>query len=394
MIYCEKTEFGQISRSLSLHAVPSFHKRPKNLTQIGLLSLRSAKPNRLLAVQMKKLLLIIVTLSLSVAQAAAAINLYSGEVVVPSQTEADRNRAIPEAFIQILEKLSGQREIPASPALDDASKNAARLMRSYRYKKVDITSADGTVTEELRLVAQFMQPEIDSVIQQIGLPRWQQERPDIQLWVVVDDGRSRQLKPLEFNYVWGGMEDVAVIRGLPVSWPELDEEEVQLVDMRLVWGGFTDYLIERGAPEDGVAIVAARREGPQWNVRWNLTSNGQNWSWQSVDLELANALEEGIHQMADQIAASNSIAASEQGAWTVEFTVGELNSAEAYVSCLEYLQNLSLVNMVEILGADPGRVHFRLQLNASAEHLSDAFNRSPVLVPARAGSDYQYEFLQ
>ena len=197
---------------------------------------------------MKKLLLIIVMLSLSVAQAAPAINLYSGEVVVPGQTEADRNRAIPQAFIQVLQKLSGQREIPRSPALDDASNNAARLLRSYRYKKVDITAADGTVTGELRLVAQFMQPEVDRVIQQIGLPRWQQERPDIQIWVVIDDGRNRQLKPLEFDYVWGSMEDVAVIRGLPVSWPELDEEEVQLVDMRLVWGGFTDYLIERGAP--------------------------------------------------------------------------------------------------------------------------------------------------
>ena len=342
---------------------------------------------------MKIILLIIVTLSLSVAQAAPAINLYSGEVVVPSQTEADRNRAIPQAFIQVLQKLSGQREIPRSPALDDASNNAARSLRSYRYKKVDITAADGTVTGELRLVAQFMQPEVDRVIQQIGLPRWQQERPDIQIWVVIDDGRNRQLKPLEFDYVWGSMEDVAVIRGLPVSWPELDEEEVQLVDMRLVWGGFTDYLIERGAPEDGVAIIAARREGPQWTVRWNLTSNGQNWRWQSDDLELMNALEEGIHQMADQIAASNSIAASEQGLWTVDISVGELNSAEAYVSCLEYLQDLSLVNVVEILGADPGRVHFRLQLNASAEHLSDAFSRNPVLVPARAGSEYQYEFL-
>ena len=393
MIYCEKTEFGQISRSLSLNSGAILLKRSKNLTQIGFPSLRSAKPNRLLVAQMKKLLLIIVALSLSVAQASPAINLYAGEVVVSSQAEADRNRAIPQAFVQVLEKLSGQREIQRSPALDDASNNAARLLRSYRYKKVDITAADGTVIEELRLVAQFMQPQVDGIIQQIGLPRWQQERPDIQIWVVIDDGRNRQLKPLEFDYVWGSMEDVAVIRGLPVSWPELDEEEVQLVDMRLVWGGFTDYLIERGAPQDGVAIIAARREGPQWTVRWNLTSNGQNWSWQSNNLELMNALEEGIHQMADRIAASHSIAASEQGLWIVEFSVGELNSAEAYVSCLEYLQDLSLVNDVEIVGADPGRVHFRLQLNASEEHLSDAFNRSPVLVPARAGSEYQYEFL-
>jgi hypothetical protein len=48
MIYCGKSEFGQISRFFSLHAVPIYLKRPKNLTQIGFSSLRSVKSDRLL----------------------------------------------------------------------------------------------------------------------------------------------------------------------------------------------------------------------------------------------------------------------------------------------------------------------------------------------------------
>ena len=132
-----------------------------------------------------------------------------------------------------------------------------------------------------------------------------------------------------------------------MGWPELDEEEVQLVDMRLVWGGFTDYLVERGAPEDGVAIIAARREGPQWVVRWNLASGGQNWSWQSSDFELMFALAEGMHQMADQIAMNNAIAASEQGVLDMDLTIGGIKSASAYADCLDYLQNLSLVNQLK-----------------------------------------------
>ena len=345
-------------------------------------------------VQMKKILLIIVTLHMSVTQAVADVNLYSGEVVVASQTEADRNEAIPEALIQVLQKLSGQRELPASPALDDALSHAASLLRSFRYANVSRSAADGTVTQQLHLVAQFMQAEVDRLVQQIGLPRWRQERPEVQIWVVIDDGLSRQLQPLQFGYAWEAMEQVAAVRGLPVSWPELDEEELQLIDMRLVWGGFTDYLVERGAPADGVAIIAARRAGPQWTLRWNLASGGQNWSWQNSDIELLYVLADGLHQMADQIAASNTIAVSEQGSWTIDVSIGELNSADDYVRCLEYLQNLSLVNAVEIVGANPGRVHFRLQLNASAEYLSEAFRRGPVLLPARAGSGYDYEFLR
>lgn len=342
---------------------------------------------------MKKLLLIIVTLHLAVAQANADARLYEGEVVVASQNEADRNQAIPTALIQVLQKLSGQREIPSSEALDAARKNAARFLRSYRYTKVSLSQADGSVKEELRLVAQFIPPEVDRIVQQTGLQRWRQERPAVQIWVVIDDGRSRQLKPIEFDYAWESIEEVAGIRGLPVGWPELDDEELQLIDMRLVWGGFTDYLVERGAPQDGVAIIAARREGPQWTVRWNLASDSQSWSWQNSDLELTYALAEGVHQMADQFAASNSIAASQQGSWTRDITIGGLDSAEAYMNCLGYLQGLSLINAVEILGAYPGRVNFRLQLNASTEHLDAAFERGSVLLPANAGSEYEYEFL-
>jgi len=342
---------------------------------------------------MNKILLIIVTLHLSVTQAVADFDLYSGEVVVASQTETDRNQAMPEAFLQVLQKLSGQREIPASPALDEALNNTNRLLRSYRYTRVERTGADGEVSEELRLVAQFMQVEADRVVQQLGLPRWRQERVEVQLWVVIDDGLNRELKPLEFAYAWESMQEVASARGLPVGWPELDEEEAQLVDMRLVWGGFTDYLVERGAPEDGVAIVAARREGPQWVVRWNLASGGQSSSWQSNNVELMYALAEGMNLMADQIAASNAIAASDQGESTIDLIIGGLDSSKAYVDCLDYLQNLSLVNSVEVLGASPGIVSFRLQLNASAEHLSEAFEQSSVLLPASAGSDFEYEFL-
>jgi len=343
--------------------------------------------------QMKKLLLIFVLLHFSVAHAVVDTNLYSGEVVVPSQSLADRNEAIPDALIQVLQKLSGQREMPFSPALDEALGNAVKLLLSFRYQNVERTGPDGVMTSELQLVAQFMQAEVDRVVTQTGLPRWQQERPAVEIWVVIDDGNKRELKPLEFEYAWESLQDIAKMRGLPVSWPELDEEEIQLVDMRLIWGGFTDYLVERGAPADGVAIIAARREGPEWTLRWNLAIGEQHWSWRSSDQELMFALAQGVHTMTDHVSAINTIAASEQGVSSVAVTVGELNNAEDYADCLEYLQSLSIVTAVEILGADPGRVHFQLQLNATPEYLSEAFSRGSVLLPANSGSEFDYEFL-
>jgi hypothetical protein len=345
-------------------------------------------------VQIKKLLLILIALHVSVVEAVAGPDLYSGEVAVPSQAEEDRNHAVPDALIQVLQKLSGRRDLPLTAELDEALGNANRMLLSYRYTNFDRIGPDGIVNEELRLIASFMQPEVDRLVQQIGLPRWQQERPAVQLWVVVDDGQSRELKPVELEYAWQSMQDIAMLRGLPVSWPELDEEEVQLIDMRLVWGGFTDYLVERGAPGDGVAIVAARREGPQWSLRWNIVSGKQKLSWSNSDRELLFALAQGIHWMADRIAEANTIAATEQGSRMVEVAIGGLNSADDYVACLDYLQNLSLVTAVSVLAAEPGQVRFRLEINAPSNYLSATLRRGTVLLPARAGSKYDYEFLR
>ncbi len=343
---------------------------------------------------MKKLLLIFITLHLFTAKAVADLDLYSGEVIVSSQSSADRQQAIPEALIRVLQKLSGRREMPVSPALDEALENAERLLVSFRYQNVERTSADGEVTRQLWLVAQFRASEVDAVVQKAGLPRWQRERPAIQIWAVMDDGFSRQLQPVEYDYAWETMERVAEMRGLPVTWPVLDDEQIQLIDMSLLWGGFTDYLVERGAPEDGVAIVAVRREGPLWSLRWHLADGEQQWSWRNNDQELMYALTEGIHFMSDQIASSHAIAASEQDYWSMELGVTGLNGSNDYVNCLNYLQNQSLVTSVDVLGAEPGRVNFRLHLNASPEDVAEAFNRGSVLLPTGQVDDNVYRYAQ
>jgi len=156
---------------------------------------------------------------------------------------------------------------------------------------------------------------------------------------------------------------------------------------------FTDYLVERGAPPDGVATIAIRREGRSWTLRWNVAAGGQHWAWRNSDQELMFALAQGIHQMVDQVASVNAIAASEQRSWITELSIGGLENAQDYAECLGYLQGLSLVTAVDVLGVEPGRVHFRLRLNASTEYFTEALNRGTVLLPTGVESEYDYEFL-
>ena len=203
---------------------------------------------------MNKALAVLVALLFSHTSAFADVDLYSGEVPVASQSAADRGQALPGALAQVLQKLTGLRQLPATETLDGSLRSASNMLVSYRYQTVERLNPEGVGSRQLNLIARFLPEEVDRLVQSNSLPRWPQQRAAVQIWVIIDDGLSRTLQPMEYEFAWQVTEQTAAERGLPIIWPQLDDEEKQLIDTSLVWGGFTDYLIEKG--DSGVSIGA------------------------------------------------------------------------------------------------------------------------------------------
>lgn len=308
---------------------------------------------------------------------AATAELYSGEVPVADQSVSEQQRAMPQALQQVLQKLSGLRDFEEFPGLKPALQSAGSIAITFYYRNRVSVLPDGNQFEELYLVANFSKPAVDSLLQALALPLWKPERRPLSTWLMVDDGLSRRIMPIELEYAWEDMVDAATARGLPLIRPLPDAEGVYPVDEQLLWGGYTEELAESG-PVDAL-IIAARREGPEWNVRMNLEYMGQTWSWRNRDTVLEVALVEGMHTAIDEISAANSIAASDQEQGHIEITVTGMSSSAQYVQVLSYLQGLSLVDRVRVLGAVPGKVRFDLTLNALPDYLVRALESDGML---------------
>jgi hypothetical protein len=319
---------------------------------------------------MRKILLILLLTWLPITGLQATpIDIYTGEVMVESKDAGERRRALPKALMNVLQKFSGLRSFEDYPQVEPALGVASSILVSFYYRNVEIVFADGSEGEELRLVAKFSDNSVDELVQSLQLPLWQTERDQTDIWVVVDDGQSRRIMPVEFAYTWSAMADVAASRGLPVNWPEADEEGRYLIDAQLLWGGYTEDLgIGHGS---SAMIVAARREGLEWSVRSNLTYGSENWTWRLQDIDLQAALTQSMQEAIDLIATAHSIAASDLGAQVHELTVAGLEGAGDYQRCLGYLQQLSVVNRVSVVSARPGNVTFRLELNALPQYLEE-----------------------
>jgi hypothetical protein len=237
---------------------------------------------------------------------------------------------------------------------------------------VESILADNSVSDQLHLVARFAPAEVNQLLRKLQLPLWPAERQPVEIWVVVDDGMGRRIKPVEYAYAWQSMNEIAAARGQPVSWPQPDEEGVFPVDAQLLWGGYTEDI----TGQDGAALIAAaRREGTEWSVRLNLAYGGQNWAWRQHDVDLQQALSDSMQEAVNRIAEANTIAATDQGKWLHELTVTGIRGADDYRRCLSYIQNLSIVDRVSVTAASRGTVRFSLELNAMPIYLDEVLVR-------------------
>ena len=317
---------------------------------------------------------------------AAETGLYTGEVAVADQSSAARSRAMPLALEQVLQKLSGVRDLEAFPEVEAALQSAPSMAITFYYQNRRKTLPDGSKAAELRLLVNFSKPAVDGLLQSLQLPLWKPERRPLTVWLIVDDGQSRRILPIEFEYAWEDIESVASARGLALSRPQADPDGNYAVDEQLLWGGYTEELVETG-PVDAL-VMAALREGPEWNVRMNLAHSGKVWTWRARNVDIQAALTEGMQTAIDEIAAVNSIAAADQGRGHIEISIGGVLNSRDYIRLLEYLQGLSLVEDIEVLSAAPGTVTFGLTLNALPDYLQRTLESDGFLAVTPVAGEY------
>ena len=90
-----------------------------------------------------------------------------------------------------------------------------------------------------------------------------------------------------------------------------------------------------------------------------------------------------------QVAAQDTIAASDIGNWSEDLVVRGLNGPDDYRRCLNYLQRISIVEEVAVVSARPGAVTFRLGLSALPDYLQRSLDSGGVLERSEFGDAYE-----
>lgn len=163
--------------------------------------------------------------------------LYSGQVPVNTQSDAERAEALKSALAQVVVKLTGgDNAVLARPEVAQAVANAANYVQRYQYAQDAATTADGKPQVRLNLVAQFDRTAVDKLIADLGLNQAGVAAPDSKAAQAIADTQAQSFRvwigglhsAVDYARAVGALSRNELVRGVKAEQARGDGVEVRV----------------------------------------------------------------------------------------------------------------------------------------------------------------------
>ena len=308
-------------------------------------------------------------------------NLYRVSVVPDASAPDQRGAAIKAAMARLLIRVTGDRNAPFDPALQSMLSDAGRYLTSYGLDRQGQAQVG------------FIATQVDQALAALQKPVWGPERPLTLIWIAVDDGAggrallgANDTPQLGLEPTPPGMTErlaalrkellaVADERGLPVTLPLLDLQDLNTVTFADVWGGFEDRVAAASARYRADAMLIGRvRPGVAGNeIEWLLVSGAERRALEGLGLR------DGLDAAGDRFAAQF---ATLGGGGAAAITVLNVQTSADYGRVVSYLEQQSALQSVDVDSFDNGVLNLRVTARGDAGVLGRILALGGVLRPA------------
>ncbi len=300
---------------------------------------------------------VLLFLSLGMKTQAAVTPLYEATIACQSQSEAERQTLFKQGLIQVLEKLSGETGFDKDEKVNKAFSNITDYVEQYAYQGNEIH-------------VRFSTDLINRLMNQSGHNAvWGQRRPNVILWLAVEDNQQRRLVGQETDpTLQAQLEKWATEKGLPLLLPLMDLEDVSSVTVTDVWGQFPNTLQQASKRYDAQVILVARlthtpASDKPWQANWQLLTANETPSWTVTGLTQEEVLKQGLastsHYLMGRFGQKNLVrTATSDKPFLV--AVDNVQNANDYSNVGKYLSNLQPNNVVNIQRIDGDMTVFEI----------------------------------
>ncbi len=336
---------------------------------------------------------------MGVAAPAGAVTvdgLYRAEVEVPGKGGEARTEGFRRALERVLVKVSGSSAVGSNPDVQALLESPDRFVQEFRYEPIEdgdspggASGTDGDAETERpshRLVVQFAQGRIDQALRQRGLVVWDGQRPQLLVWLAVDNGERRLVVSSDGeSRVRQQLLARASERGQPVMLPLMDMTDRSRVEYVDIQGGFLDAVRKASERYRPTALLVGHVESQRggWVGNWHLIGVGERDSWRTTSGELSTAVTDGVDGATDRVA--RAFAGRGEQSRELRLRVTDVDGLEAYARVSEYLSSLVRVRSAEVVQLQPREVIFHIDMNGRLADLERAITLGSTLARVDEG---------
>jgi uncharacterized protein len=310
----------------------------------------------------------------SVLRAATFADLYAVIVTPSPEAEDPRAEGVRLAMGQLLTRVTGRRDAGWDPELAGLVERAADYVDAVGFETTD------------QLLVRFNGRAVERALTELNRPIWGPERPLTLIWLALD-GLAGERAILSADPVDVGatpamselleqlrqeLRAAASERGLPITLPLLDLEDLNAIGFADIWGGFSDRIEAASARygADSWLIGKARVTDFGIAVQWSLVDGGRQ------RVVVGGAVRDGLDSLADFYAAEF---ATLGGTRAARIMVSGVQSVDDYGRLMRYLENLSVLEAVQVESLADGAVTLRLAARGDDAVLERLLSLSGVL---------------
>ena len=314
--------------------------------------------------------------------AAELASLHRVSIEVANQSDSERIEAFKKGFQQVMHRVSIADALNSSTEYQQSIDKAEQFVSEYGYRRDDMTA-------QLVLDVLYSREAVKRLIAQARLPYWGADRPELLLWIAVEDQSGRYLvgssdeRPLAQS-----VQSITREAPLPVKLPVMDDIDQSMVTMVDIWGRFQAPIQQASVRYQSpvtATVGAAQLANGSWTSRWLLMLPQKNERWEATGSSYEQVVREGIAKISQAIAQLYAFTpkAAESNSDLIVRIVN-VQSAQDYARVTRYLRDVSGVRQVFPHSYEQGELRLNVALLVDASDFAQtlALQNTLSAVPA------------
>ncbi|ANQ22309.1 hypothetical protein BA893_11730 [Vibrio natriegens] len=307
-------------------------------------------------------LLLIGWLSLPV-YALTQVDIYRAEVVIDSEQDNGESLAREQGMKEVIVRATGSQSSLSNTVIQKALSSSSRYISQLGYGQVD-----GKPSLDMR----FNSGQIHSLLTQAQLPSWSPHRANILVWAIEEQAYERTIAWENSDSAQvSALRVAAETRGLPITVPVGDFDDVTGVDVSDLWGGFVEPIAKASQRYPVDAVMVLKAQGDQ--IRWTLYDQSPSAilvsqrSPRSGSATGVNAMAEVVDAISDYYAGKSAVVVSGESSDGITMKVVNIDSAKDFFHLESALKKLNSVAGTEVKRVQGNELTLKLHLLASKE---------------------------